>query len=141
MREFPYLFGQLLKISDALHQMYCEVVRDNDVPTVLAGSGLYIAGAEQPYKTLAVLGQRMNPYIAWAKSYRTKNIQQENQESWLAGWYLSLYERIATQLYAVWGSQTRFSEEEKAQYFIGYLATFPRKEERAEQRVDLKDRE
>lgn len=141
MREFPYLFGQLLKISDALHQMYCEVVRDNDVPTVLAGSGLYIAGAEQPYKTLAVLGQRMNPYIAWAKSYRTKNIQQENQESWLAGWYLSLYERIATQLYAVWGSQTRFSEEEKAQYFIGYLAAFPRKEERAEQRVDLKDRE
>ena len=56
MQEFPYLFGQMLKLSDDLHEMYCKVVRDNDVPNALAGSGLYVAGAEQPYKTLAVLG-------------------------------------------------------------------------------------
>ncbi|MDD4849425.1 MAG: hypothetical protein PHO10_01850 [Gemmiger sp.] len=128
MKEFPYLFGQLLKLSDELHELYCKVVRDNDVPNTLAGSGLYAAGAEQPYKTLAVLGQRMNPYITWARSYRAKGIQQKGEESRLAGWYLSLYERIASQLYAAWGSQTRFSEEEKAQYFIGYLAAFPKKE-------------
>lgn len=129
MQKFPYLFGQLLKVSDALHEMYCRVVRDNNVPNALAGSGLYVAGMEQPYKTLAVLSQRMNPYITWAKSYRTKGIQKKDEESSLAGEYLSLYERIATQLYAVWESQTRFNEEEKAQYFIGYLAAFPKKEE------------
>ena len=39
MKEFPYLFGQLLKVSDALHEIYCKVMRDNDVPNTLAGSG------------------------------------------------------------------------------------------------------
>lgn len=136
MNDFPYLFGQLLKVSDALHEMYCRVVRDNDMPNTLAGSGLYFAGAEQPYKMLAVLGQRMNPYIAWAKSYRTKGIQKKNEESWRAGWYLALYESIATQLYAAWGSQTRFNEEAKAQYFIGYLSAFPKKEQTDRQHGD-----
>lgn len=126
MQEFPYLFGQMLKVSDDLHEMYCKVVRDNDVPNALAGSGLYVAGAEQPYKTLAVLGHRMIPYIEWAKSYRGKGILKKNEESWRAGWYLSLYEDAATKLYAVWGRQTRFNEEEKAQYFIGYLAGYPK---------------
>lgn len=129
MQEFPYLFGQLLKLSDALHEIYCKAVRDNDIPNTLAGSGLYVSGAEQPYRTLAVLGHRMNPYITWAKKYRTKDIQKKGEESWRVGWYLSLYERIATQLHAAWGDQTRFNEEEKAQYFIGYLAAFPAKEE------------
>lgn len=129
MQEFPYLFGQLLSVSDALHELYCKVVRDNDVPSALAGSGMYVAGMERPYKTLGVLGQRMNPYIAWAKSYRTKGIQEKEKESWRAGWYLSLYERIATQLQENWNSEIRFNEEEKAQYFIGYLAKFPKKEE------------
>ncbi len=95
-------------------------------PNVLAGSGLYSAGAEHPYKTLALLGQRMNPYITWAKNYRTKDIQKKEEESWRAGWYLALYERIASQLCGVWENQTRFDEEEKAQYFIGYLAAFPK---------------
>jgi len=128
MQGFPYLFGQLLKVSDSLHEMYCRVVRDNDMPNTLVGSGVYSAGAEQPYKTLALLGQRMNPYITWAKSYRGKEIQKKNEESWRAGWYLTLYERIASQLCEVWENQTRFNEEEKAQYFIGYLAAFPKKE-------------
>lgn len=136
MNEFSFLFGQMMKISDELHEMYCKVVRGNDVPNALAGSGLYVSGAEQPYRTLAVLGQRMNPYITWAKSYRTKGIQTKNEESWRAGWYLSLLESIATQLRTVWNSQTRFNEEEKAQYFIGYLAEFPKKEKTEEQQAD-----
>lgn len=132
MKEFPYLFGQLLKVSDALHEMYCRVVRGNDVPNVLAGIGLYCAGAEQPYKTLSILGYRMNPYIAWARNYRAKGILIKEEESWRAGWYLSMYERIASQLREVWGDQTRFNDEEKACYFIGYLAAFPKKENREE---------
>ena len=128
MQEFPYLFGQLLKVSDELHEMYCRVMRNNDVPNVLAGSGLYIMGAEQPYKTLGVLGQRMNPYIAWARSYTSKGIEITGEESWRARWYLSLYEKIAVQLHEAWSGQVRFNEEEKAQYFIGYLAKFPRNE-------------
>lgn len=136
MQEFPYLFGQLLSVSDALHEMYCIVVRDNDIPNTLAGSGLYIMGGEQPYKTLGVLGDRMNPYIAWAKTYAPKKVETEGKESWRARWYLSLYGTIAAQLQKVWDGQTRFSEEEKAQYFIGYLAKFPKSKESTEEQTE-----
>lgn len=129
MQEFPYLFGQLLQVSDALHEMYCRVVRDNNIPNTLAGSGMYIMGGEQPYKALGILGDRMNPYITWAKTYALKGVKKEGEESWRASWYLSLYGNIAVQLQAVWNGQTRFSEEEKAQYFIGYLAKFQKREE------------
>ena len=128
MQEFPYLFGQILKVSDELHEMYCKVVRDNDVPNTLAGSGMYIMGGEQPYRTLGILGDRMNPYIAWARSYASKGIETKGKESWRARWCLSLYGDIFVQLQTVWNSQVRFNEEEKAQYFMGYMANFPKRE-------------
>lgn len=128
MQEFPYLFGQLLQVSDALHEMYCRVVRDNDIPNTLAGSGMYVMGGEQPYKALGILGDRMSPYITWAKSYASKGIEAKGKESWRVRWYLSLYGNIAAQLHGAWNGQTRFDEEKKAQYFIGYLAKFPKHE-------------
>lgn len=125
MENLPYLYGQLLKVSDELHVLYCNVVRKGDLPTQLAGSSLYQAAAEAPVRTLHLLGQRVNPYITWAKTYRTK----KEEESWRAGWLLSMYEKIATKLYAAWHPQARFNDEEKAQLFIGYLAAFPKKEQ------------
>lgn len=128
MEPFPYLYGQLLKASDALHALYCNVMRDGDLPARLVGSSLYRSAAEAPFRTLGILGQRMSPYIAWAKIYCTKNVAEEGKESWRAGWLLSLYRSIADQLQASWPPTTRFSDEEKAQLFIGYLAPFPKKE-------------
>lgn len=128
MENLPYLYGQLLKASDELHALYCNVVRDGDLPTQLAGSSLYQAAAEAPVRTLHLLGQRMNPYITWAKTYRTKGYSEKGKESWRAGWLLSMYEEIATKLYAAWRPGTRFNDEEKAQLFIGYLAAFPKRE-------------
>lgn len=129
MQSLPYLYGQLLKASDELHALYCKVVRNGDLPTQLAGGCLFQSAAEAPIRTLSLLSQRMNPYITWAKTYRTKNNSEKGKESWRAGWLLSLYENIATQLFAVWGPQTRFGDEEKAQLFIGYLAAFAKKEQ------------
>lgn len=128
MENLPYLYGQLLKVSDELHALYCNVVRDGNLPTQLAGSGLYQAAAETPGRTLHLLGLRMNPYITWAKTYRTKEVYEKRKESWRAGWLISLYEDIATRLFKVWNQETRFNDEEKAQLFIGYLAAFPKKE-------------
>lgn len=128
MQDFPYLFGQILKVSDELHEMYCKVVRNNDVPNTLAGSGMYIMGGEQPYKALGILGDRMNPYISWARSYASKGIETKEKESWRAKWYLSLYGNIFAQLRSVWNSQIRFNEEEKAQYFMGYMANFSKRD-------------
>ena len=128
MEDLPYLFGQLLKASDELHTLYCRVVRGGNLPTQLAGSGMYRSAAEYPVRTLNMLGTRMNPYITWAKSYRTKNENANGKESWRAAWLLSLYENIASDLHKAWKSDIHFGDAEKAQLFIGYLANFPKKE-------------
>jgi hypothetical protein len=125
MDNFPYLYGQLLKVSDELHALYCVVNRNGELAKSLAGSSVYQAAAEAPIRTLSLLGQRMSPYITWAKAYRTKKVSEEGKESWRAGWLLSLYENIATRLSEAWQPDKRFNDEEKAQLFIGYLAKFP----------------
>jgi len=135
MEDIPYLVGQILKISDELHAFYCKIVRDGNVPPQLVGSSLMASALEAPERTLAQLAQRINPYIAWAKQYRTKNCDIKGKESWRAAWYLGLYERNASifknKLEAL--RSTQFGDREKAELFIGYLADFPKKEEAADQ--------
>lgn len=69
------------------------------------------------------------PYYSWAKSYRLKGIMEADKESWRAGWLYRICEQIVDKLQNSWAPQTRFSDEEKAQLFIGYLAAFPKKEQ------------
>lgn len=128
MESMAYLVGQLLKISDELHTLYCKVVRGGDVPPQLVGSALFAAAGETPNQAIAQLSLRMNPYITWAKQYRFKNIKTKNEESWRARWYLGLYEDVANKLHVIMTDSTRFGDFEKAQLFIGYLASFPKRE-------------
>lgn len=132
MESLPYLYGQLLKVSDELHALYCKVVRDNELPAHLAGGSLYQAAAEAPIRTLSLLGQRINPYFLWAKTYRTKVISGKEKEIRRAGWLVSLYQNTAAELHAAWNPQTRFNDEEKAMLFLGYIARFPKKEQTAD---------
>ncbi|MEA1960310.1 MAG: hypothetical protein U9N81_03285 [Bacillota bacterium] len=138
MESMAYLVGQLLKVSDELHTLYCKVVRNGDVPPQLAGSALFVTAGEIPYQTITQLSLRMNPYITWAKQYRFKNIEDEGKESWKAAWYLKLFEDVANKLSLTMANSTRFSDFEKAQLFIGYLASFP-KSERSAISTDNKD--
>ena len=78
----------------------------------------------------------MNPYIAWAKTCVLKGVKVTEKERERVREYLSLYGNIAAQLKAVWSGQTRFNEEEKAQYFIGYLAELPKQKEAEETRIE-----
>ncbi|MHB1391736.1 MAG: hypothetical protein ACYCYE_01420 [Clostridia bacterium] len=128
MENMAYLVGQLLKISDELHTLYCNVVRSGDIPPQLAGSALFVTAGETPYQAITQLSLRMNPYITWAKQYRFKNIKDEGKESWKAAWYLKLFEDVANKLSLTMADSARFSDFEKAQLFIGYLASFPKSE-------------
>lgn len=128
MDNLPYLYGQLLKAADELHALYCRVVRGGDYPPQLVGSSLFQSAAEMPVRTMNIMSQRIMPYYSWAKSYRFKNIQESQKESWRAGWLYSMCEKIMSKLQSSWTPQTRFNDEEKAQLFIGYLAKFPEKE-------------
>lgn len=140
MEDFPYQYGQLLKVSDELHAMYCRVVRNGDLPPQLAGSSLFQAAAETPLRTMSVLAQRMNPYIAWAKTYHTSSDLKKSSETWRAKWFLQMYEEIAGKLKEVWTADVRFNDEEKAQLFIGYLAAFPKREQNKGKDADDSDR-
>ena len=128
MENMAYLVGQLLKISDELHTLYCKVVRNGDVPPQLAGSALFVTAGETPHRAITQLSLRMNPYITWAKQYRFKNIKDEGKESWKAAWYLKLFEDVANKLSLTMAGARRFNDFEKAQLFIGYLASFPNRE-------------
>ena len=128
MENLPYLYGQLLKVSDELHALYCKVVRKGDYPTQFVGSSLFQSAVEAPVRTLNILAQRISPYYSWAKSYRLKDVEKAGEESWRARWLYSQYENIMVKLHDKWTVQTRFNDEEKAQFFIGYLASFPKKE-------------
>ncbi len=125
MDNLPYLYGQLLKAADELHALYCRVVRGEDYPPQFVGSSLFQSAAETPVRTMMLLSQRMMPYYAWAKSYRLNG----QEESWCAGWLYAMCEKIMSRLQNSWASKTRFTDEEKVQFFIGYLAKFPQKEE------------
>lgn len=128
MENTAYLLGQILKISDELHTLYCNVVRDGSIPPQLAGNSMFVSASETPVQALAQLSTRMNPYISWAKQYRTKNIMEKGKESWKAGWYLSLYEEVANKLNNSFTDSVKFDDFNKAEVFIGYLASFPKKD-------------
>lgn len=124
MKGKAYQIGQLLKISDELHALYCKVERKGDIPSRLVGSAMYVTANETPDQAIAQLAVRMNPYIAWAKRY----MLMEEEQSWKARWYLKLYRDIADELYPNMSNSIRFGDIEKAQLFFGYLASFPQKE-------------
>lgn len=130
MENMPYLYGQLLKAADELQVLYCKVVRNGDIPPQLVGASVFQSAAEMPVRTLSVLSQRIMPYYSWAKSYRWEKIETKGTESWKAQWLYNVCEKITTSLYAAWTPKTRFTDEEKAQLFIGYMAEFPKKAEK-----------
>lgn len=132
MEATPYLMGQLLKASDELHALYCKVVRNNQIPPQLVGSALFVAASETPGRTLSQLSVRMAPYLSWAKQYRTKN----EDSSGLAGWYLKVFEQIANKLATEYSVSMRWSDAQKAQLFIGYLASFPKQEKQDESNAE-----
>lgn len=129
MESLPYLYGQLLKAADELHALYCKVVRNGEVPQQFVGGALFQSAAEAPIRTLNILSQRIMPYYLWAKSYRLKGIMEADKEIRRAGWLYWICEQTVNKLQNSWTPQTRFSDEEKAQLFIGYLAAFPKEEQ------------
>ena len=115
--------------------MYCDVVRDGQKPQELVGSSMFRSVSESPLRMLPVLSQRIMPYYAWAKVYRRKSDNENRKHAACAGWLYRVCEQITTRLWnsEKWAPQTKFSDEEKVQLFIGYLASFSEKEMKLEE--------
>lgn len=129
MEELAYLLGELLHVSDELHTLYCKIKRNGDIPPQLVGSALFVTAGEMPFQALSQLSTRLNPYLSWAKQYQYKEIDAQGEESWRARWLLWLFERLSNKVHLHMDKSIRFSDYEKAQLFIGYMASLPKKEE------------
>ena len=132
MKDVPFLLGQLLKISDEIHALYCKVVRKDSYPQQLLGNALMVSALESPNQAMATLATRINAYLGWAKSHRFKKQNPTGDSAFTtdkqAGWYISLYERVADQIAAAGLIPDRFDDKDKAQLLLGYLASHPKKE-------------
>jgi hypothetical protein len=138
MEGFAYLLGQLLHVSDELHLLYCKVKRNGDIPPQLVGSALFVTAGEIPFQAIAQMGIRINPYREWANQYwfsklnkdRTYNDANENEEKQRrqAKRLLNLYKTLSDQIIPQMDKSIRFGSFEKAQLFIGYMASLPKRE-------------
>lgn len=122
MKESAFLLGRCLRITDEIHRMYCEVVRKKDLPPELCGSSLLVSMMESPVTTLSQLAMRSAPYIKWARGGSDKG-----DKSRLVWYWLKQWELVADQLHTLTWPK-RLMPEERAQIFLGYLASFPKSE-------------
>ena len=131
MKESAFLLGRFLRIADEIHRLYCEVVRKKELPPELCGSSMLVSMMESPGLTLDQLAMRSAPYVKWAGSYRYQQEEKKNENEkkniravrfWWRHW-----SEITDQLCAMqWPKRLR--PEERAQVFLGFLASFPKKE-------------
>ncbi len=131
MNESAFQLGRFLRVADEIHRLYCEVVRNGDIPPELCGSSALTATLENPTQALAQLSQRSAPYLKWANAYRGEDTIKSGEKSipavslvrsWLKKW-----SPIAEMLHEMnWPA--RPSPMERAQIFLGYLSAFPKSE-------------
>lgn len=130
MKESAFLLGRCLRIADEIHRLYCEVVRKKELPPELCGSSLLVSMMESPVTTLSQLAMRSAPYIKWARGGGEKEDKRALVWYWLKQW-----EVIADQLHTLkWPK--RLIPEERAQIFLGYLASFPKSEKQNHNQTD-----
>ncbi|MDL2286398.1 hypothetical protein LJC24_03045 [Desulfococcaceae bacterium OttesenSCG-928-F15] len=123
MKESAFLLGRFLRVSDEIHRLYCEVVRKNELPPELCGSSLLIGMQDAPAMAMSQLAMRAAPYVKWAKGGADKADKGK-----LVGYWLKQWEGIADQLHVLeWPKRMR--HEERAEVFLGYLSSFPKKEQ------------
>ena len=115
MKSPPYLVGRLLSLADQLHIQYCHLVRKSQVPPQLVGNALMTSAMETPEKALALLWQRIKPYLAWAQTV------QGGDEVRLAKYFLGEMGRICASLSDT-DLPSRCSDTDKVAMLLGYLA-------------------
>jgi len=122
MNESAVQLGRCLRVADELHRLYCEVVRKKELPSELCGSSLLVGMMESPGMTLSQLAMRSAPYLKWARGGGDKG-----EKGGLVWYWLRQWEEIANPLLEK-GWPKRLTPDERAQVFLGYLSSFPKKE-------------
>jgi hypothetical protein len=114
--------GRCLRVADELHRLYCEVVRKNALPPELCGSSLLVGMMESPGMALNQLAMRSAPYVKWARAFHNSD------KAGLVHYWLRQWGEIADRLTEA-GWSKRLGPDERAQVFLGYLSSSPKKED------------
>jgi hypothetical protein len=125
MMNVPYLIGNMLKVSDDLHGLYCKEVRKGKLPPQLLGNALMVAALKSPVQALSQLALRIPPYLGWARTNST-------DAAGLSRYFLKCYGEIETKLRGQTLS-TRLNDAERAQLLLGYIASSEKTESNSEQ--------
>lgn len=115
MANAPYLIGNLLKVADDLHALYCREVRKGNLPPQLIGNSLMVAALESPVQALSQLALRLPPYLGWA---RTNNTEKAGLSRYFMKCFGEIEAKIQGQPLPI-----RLNDAERAQLLLGYLAT------------------
>jgi hypothetical protein len=118
MRESITNIGRLLALADSLHFHYCKHVRKNEIPSQLIGNALFNTALEQPVFALARLAERLAPYQAWARTFKSPD---PDAGVGLVKYFLS---EIASCTAAIKISEIppHMQDADKAKLLLGYLA-------------------
>ncbi|MCL1887281.1 MAG: hypothetical protein FWF96_00210 [Kiritimatiellaeota bacterium] len=131
MNENAFLLGRCLRIADELHRLYCGKVRGGDMPPELCGGSLLLSMQENPVATMAQLAQRGAPYIKWANAYH-------GDDGGLVRHWFRLWGDNANEIKAAGGVPLkRLDHAQRAEVFLGYLASFPKKEKNVDMDVPV----
>jgi len=123
MKDSAIQLGRFLRVADEIHRLYCEVVRKNDLPPELCGSSMLVSMMESPGMTLSQLALRSAPYVKWARAYH------DDKKGRLVHYWMQRWSEIADPLLEK-GWPKRLNSDERAQVFLGYLASFPKNEDK-----------
>ena len=119
MTSPAFLIGRLLALADALHFQYCLGVRSGSTPPQLLGNALMQTALETPQSALALYGQRILPYQAWAKTCSVPHAEHSPER--LAKSLLAQLAEACSETAQV-DLPERTSDADKAQMILGYLA-------------------
>lgn len=124
MQEPITELGRLLALADSLHLQYCKHVRKGESPSQLIGNALFNTALEQPVFALARLAERLTPYQAWARTFRSND---PDAGVGLVKYFLG---GVASCTAAIKLEQlpARMSDADKAKLLLGYLADHSKKE-------------
>lgn len=123
MKDSAFLLGRFLRVADEIHRLYCEVVRKNELPPELCGSSMLVSMMESPGLTLSQLALRSAPYVKWARAYH------DDKKGRLVHYWMQRWSEIADPLLEK-GWPKRLNSDERAQVFLGYLASFPKNDDK-----------
>ncbi len=127
MQESIANVGRVLALADGLHLQYCKHVRKDESPSQLIGNALFNTALEQPVVALARLAERIAPYQAWARTFRSND---PGAGVGLVKYFLSELSSCCSSI-NISEIPPRMQDADKAKLLLGYLADHQKTEKPA----------